>query len=38
MTNMIISDGKVPEFDAALKKQQMLDLERSLEFAKRKMI
>jgi sugar phosphate isomerase/epimerase len=38
MTNMIISDGKVPEYEAALKRQQMLDLERSLEFAKRKMV
>ena len=41
MTPMVIEDAtgpKVPEYQAALKKQQMLDLERSLEYAKQKMI
>ncbi len=38
---MVIEDSpgaKVPEYQAALKKQQMLDLERSLEYARQKMI
>ena len=41
MTPMVIEDApgaKVSEYQAALKKQQMLDLERSLEYAKQKMI
>ena len=41
MTPMMIEDAagpKVPEYQEALKKQQMLDLERSLEYAKQKMI
>jgi len=41
MTAMVIEDApgpKIPEYQAALKKQQMVDLERSLEYAKRKMI
>lgn len=41
MTPMVIEDApgaKVPEYQAALKQQQMLDLERSLEYAKQKMI
>ena len=41
MTSMVIEDApgpKIPEYQAALKKQQMVDLERSLEYAKRKMI
>ena len=41
MTPMVIEDAagpKVSEYQAALKKQQMVDLERSLEFAKQKMI
>lgn len=41
MTPMVIEDAagpKVPEYQEALKKQQMLDLERSLEYAKQKMI
>ena len=41
MTPMVIEDApgpKVDEYQAALKKQQMLDLERSLEYAKRHMV
>jgi sugar phosphate isomerase/epimerase len=41
MKPMVIQDApgpRVPEFQAALKKQQMLDLERSLEYARRHMI
>lgn len=41
MTPMVMEDAagpKVPEYQAALKKQQMLDLERSLDYAKQKMI
>ena len=41
MTHMVIEDGassSVPEYQAALKKQQLLDLERSLAYAKQKMI
>jgi 3-oxoisoapionate decarboxylase len=37
MGNMVIEDGagrKTPEFAAALREQQRIDLERSLEFAK----
>ncbi len=41
MTHMVIEDGasaSVPEYQAALKKQQLLDLERSFAYAKQKMI
>jgi sugar phosphate isomerase/epimerase len=41
MTPMVIEDApgeKVPEYQAALKKQQLVDLERSLAWAKEKMI
>jgi sugar phosphate isomerase/epimerase len=41
MKPMIIADApgmQAPEFQAALKKQQMLDLERSIEFARNRMI
>jgi len=41
MTPMVIEDApgeKVPEYQAALKKQQLVDLERSLVWAKDKMV
>jgi 3-oxoisoapionate decarboxylase len=41
MAPMVVEDAagvRVPEYQAALKAQQMLDLERSLTFAKQKMI
>ena len=41
MGAMVVEDvggAKVPEYQAALKQQQKLDLERSLEYAKRSMI
>lgn len=41
MTPMVIEDApgeKVPEYQAALKKQQLVDLERSLAYAKEKMV
>jgi len=41
MVPMVIEDApgpKIPEFEAALKKQEMIDLERSLEYAKAHMI
>lgn len=41
MGPMVVEDvagPKVPEYQAALKQQQKLDLQRSLEFAKRRMI
>ena len=42
MTPMVIEDAaeapKIPEYEAALKRQQMVDLERSLQYAKQKMI
>jgi len=41
MAPMVIEDApgdRIPEYQAALKRQQMVDLERSLEFAKKVMI
>ena len=42
MTPMVIEDApggtKIPEYEAALKRQQMVDLERSLQYAKQRMI
>ena len=40
MTPMVILSGnrEVPEYRGALKRQQLVDLERSLEYAKRRMI
>src|SRR5262249_9237006 len=36
---MVVEDGgpAIPEFQAALREQQRIDLERSLEFAKKKL-